>query len=320
MLREIFERYQTGIPGFPPLRRPRVGAAIREIRTNRGQRQMDFAGTVKINPSTFKSFENDHQKATTVENLDRCAASLKTATEDLILLGREYDPSNFFVMKRPEDIPEIKGLRKRKHVPEDWFQTVRFTMKDFDVTPLSPPINAKKDFFICRLGLPPKKRIENLDLGTHNPIVTYIADGFNLEVAYAGKNHKLTSGQAFMLDGYFRHTIVNHDEDHTAVIYLVTKIPKPVPSRHVQREPRQEPLPINIAKGVDAIRRHVSGRSQKPLSLRHLAALTDTLNERQINEIIRLKQGSSVVYGRKSKTCSAPWTCRWKIFCYGLAA
>lgn len=300
MLREIFKHYRDKLPDFPSTRRPRVGSVIREIRTNRGLRQMDLADEVRINHSTFKSFENDHQKATTVDNLERCAKALNVTTDELILLGREYDPGNFFIMKRSDEIPEIEGIRKRKHTPEDWFQSIRLRLKDFDLTPISPPINSKKDFFVCRLVLPPKRTIENLLLGVHMPIISYIAEGFNIKVLCGDKKpYSLTSGQAYSLDGFFPHSIFNEDEDHSAIIYLITKLPNFDKLSRLKSGPACNPSPINISQGVDAIRSYRSERANKQMSLRHLADLTDTLNERQLIEIMRLKQGASVVYWEK---------------------
>ena len=99
MYQSIWKRYLSVMPKFPTLRRLRVGSAIKETRVNNGIQQKDFAVRVDINESTLKSIENDHQSATTVANLERCASALDLSVDDLIFMGREKDPANFFVLK-----------------------------------------------------------------------------------------------------------------------------------------------------------------------------------------------------------------------------
>src|SRR3989338_9014374 len=150
MYKEILERYQREFPQFPAARRPRVGSVIKTVRIDKGFRQMDFAKTVRINESTLKNIENDHQQATTAENLTRCAAALKVSLKDLILMGREWDEANYFALKRMAP-KKIEGIRIRKRAPIEWYESVRIRFKDFDLTPISAPINARKDFFCARI-------------------------------------------------------------------------------------------------------------------------------------------------------------------------
>jgi len=136
---------------------------------DKGIRQIDFAKKVGINEATLKSIENDHQQATTVDNLERMAAELGTTADELILLGRERDPANFFPLKR-QTPQEIAGIRKRKRSPLEWHESVRLRFKNFDITPISPPLTASRDFFICRINLPPKRSVDNLSLGMRIPL------------------------------------------------------------------------------------------------------------------------------------------------------
>ena len=69
MYKDLIERLKSEFPDFPGARRPRVGSVIKTIRVDKGIRQKDFAKNVGINESTLKNVENDHQLATTVENL-----------------------------------------------------------------------------------------------------------------------------------------------------------------------------------------------------------------------------------------------------------
>lgn len=144
---EIWREYQEQLVGFPTLRRPRVGAIIKEIRIDKGIPQIEFAVQVGINLSTLKSIENDHQQATTVVNLSRCAQALKLSVDELILLGRERDPANYFVFKK-SDPPVIKGIKKRKRFPEEWHKSIRLRLSHFDVTPISPPPFPLKEIFL----------------------------------------------------------------------------------------------------------------------------------------------------------------------------
>src|SRR3989338_7892077 len=100
MYRMLWEKYREKLPSFPQLRRPLIGSVIKEVRIDKGIRQKDFARDIGINESTLKSVENDHQKATTAENLSRMARRLGMSAEDIILIGRERDPANHFVFKK----------------------------------------------------------------------------------------------------------------------------------------------------------------------------------------------------------------------------
>lgn len=294
----IFERYRREFQQFPIARRPRVGSVIKTIRVDKGIRQMDFARSVQINESTLKNIENDHQQATTVENLARCAAALGTSIEDLILMGKEWDEANYFALKRSPP-RKIEGIRIRKRAPIEWYETVRIRFKDFDLTPISAPINAKKDFFCARVVLPPKRSIDELALGIHNPVIGFVAEGFNLKIRYGEKEHAVTSNQAFAIDGFFAHSIVNDDEDHAATLYLIAKLPSYDKSRLSYQPSGKQTDQINIAQGIELIREFSSDRPGRPLSVQHLADLTDHIDYQQMHKIIRLKKGPGVVYWEK---------------------
>jgi len=296
MYKEIIEKYRLDGPQIPLSRRPLVGSVIKRIRVDKGIRQIDFAKKVGINEATLKSIENDHQQATTVDNLERMAAELGTTADELILLGRERDPANFFAFKR-QTPQEIAGIRKRKRSPLEWHESVRLRYKNFDITPISPPLTATRDFFICRINLPPKRSIDNLSLGMHFPVIGFVSSGFNIKITYGNRSHGVTTNQGFALDGFYRHSITNEDDDAAAVIYLMTKI-----SNKTTALPGPEAKPettINVAKGIEALRRERSDRPDIMLSVKHLADLTDNLDHEQIAKMMRLKKGSSVVYWEK---------------------
>ncbi len=296
MYKEIIEKYRLEGPQIPLSRRPLVGSVIKRIRVDKGIRQIDFAKKVGINEATLKSIENDHQQATTVDNLERMAAELGTTADELILLGRERDPANFFAFKR-QTPQEIAGIRKRKRSPLEWHESVRLRYKNFDITPISPPLTATRDFFICRINLPPKRSIDNLSLGMHFPVIGFVSSGFNIKITYGNRSHGVTTNQGFALDGFYRHSITNEDDDAAAVIYLMTKI-----SNKTTALPGPEAKPettINVAKGIEALRRERSDRPDIMLSVKHLADLTDNLDHEQIAKMMRLKKGSSVVYWEK---------------------
>lgn len=296
MYREIIEKYRQEIPQIPLSRRPLVGSVIKRIRIDKGIRQIDFAKKVGINEATLKSIENDHQQATTVENLERMATELGTTVDELILLGRERDPANFFPLKRqtPNEIP---GILERKHSPLEWYESVRLRFKNFDLTPISPPLTTARDFFIARINLPPQRSIEHLSLDTHFPVIGFISAGFNIKITYGNRSHVVTTNQGFSLDGFYKHSFTNEDDDVAAVIYVMTKIPnKASPSWGAETKPEAT---INIAKGIEELRKERSDRPGIMLSVKHLADTTDNLDHEQIAKMARLKKGSSVVYWEK---------------------
>ena len=173
MYQKIWAKYKEALPNFPELRRPLVGSVIKETRVDKGIRQMDFSKIVGINESTLKSIENDHQQATTSDNLMKCAEALGISVEDIILLGREKDPANIFVVKKVAP-PVIKGIRERKRAPQEWYESLRLRFDNFDLIPVSAPIAAKRDFFICKINLPAKRAIENLSLDARHFVIGYI--------------------------------------------------------------------------------------------------------------------------------------------------
>lgn len=295
---EIWRRYQSKLNHFPPLRRPRVGAIIKETRIDKGIPQMNFASEVGINLSTLKSIENDHQQATTVGNLSRCAHALKLSVDELILLGRERDPANYFVMKHSEP-PTIKGIRKRKRFPQEWYKTLHLPFDDFTVTPISPPLTTQRDFFICRIELAPSRSIEKLALGVHHQVTGFVSAGFDLKIFYeGGKGTPLTAHQGFALDGYFPHSIRNENKEQPAMIYLITKLPR-LGQVKVSNAPNLRGLDsLNIAEGIRRIRESKSDRGRL-ISVKHLADLTDSLDHEQISKLMRVKKGSSVIYWEK---------------------
>lgn len=303
MYHKILEKYKEAFPGFPDKRRPRVGAVIREMRINKGIKQGDLSKITGLNKRTISAFENDHQKATSIENLEKYAQILSTSIEDLITLGREYDPCNAFILKR-HDAPEteieteIEGTKERKHETKDWFKSVRLRFNDFDLIPISPPICFRKDLFIARLILPPKRRTPAFTTGMNCSVIGTVSSGFDIRVDYAGESFKLGGAHAFRLNGLHSHSIINDNDDHTAILYLIAKIPL----KQIEKKFSGELKPsnrINIAKAVEVLRSEVSQIPDFPLSLRRTACLTDTLNEKQLQEIMRLKKNSSVVYWEK---------------------
>ncbi len=296
MYREIIEKYRHEGPQIPLSRRPLVGSVIKRIRVDKGIRQIDFAKKVGINEATLKSIENDHQQATTVDNLERMASELGTTADELILLGRERDPANFFPLKR-QTPQEIAGIHKRKRSPLEWHESVRLRFKNFDITPISPPLTATRDFFICRINLPPKRSVDNLSLGMHFPVVGFVSSGFNIKITYGNRSHAVTTNQGFALDGFYRHSFTNEDDDAAAVVYLMTKISDKTTSSPGP-EAKSEAT-INVAKGIEALRKERSDRPGITLSVKHLADLTDNLDHEQIAKMMRLKKGSSVVYWEK---------------------
>ncbi len=298
MYQSFWASYRKEFPEFAQVRRPLVGAVIKETRVDKGIRQMDFAKETQINESTLKSIENDHQQATTVDTIERCAKPLGLSVEDIILLGRERDPANFFVLKKALP-PKIKGIRERVRAPLEWHQGVRLQFKDFDLTPISAPIATKKDFFVSKINLPPKRAIKNLSLGVHHQVFGFLSAGFNVKIKCADNEQIITTNQGFGFDGFQSHEILNEDEDNGAVIYLVTKFPN-----FDQVEPHRGPQPkpidsINIALGIERLRERKSIHSDRPIPVKHLAELTETLDHEQIHKLMRIKKGSSVIYWQK---------------------
>lgn len=299
MYQKILGKYRKEIADFPRLRRPRVGAVIKETRVDKGIRQMDFARQVGIHASTLKSIENDHQQATTVENLSKCAKALGMDADEIILLGREKDPANCFVFKRAAP-PKIKGIRKRKCFPEEWHESLRLRFKDFDLNPLSAPLVTRKDFFLARMILPPKRSTETLQLPLGSHIAGFVSSGFNIKILLKKKETPLTASQGFAFEGSFPHTIVNGDEDHTAVIYLMATLSGLETARGIDLEtPLKDLGRLDISRGIEEIRRRSTARPGRALPLTHLADLTDSLNHEQITKLMRLKKGSAVIYWEK---------------------
>ncbi|MDP3921086.1 MAG: XRE family transcriptional regulator [Candidatus Omnitrophota bacterium] len=298
MYKQIWEKYRASLPGFPALRRPLVGSVIKEIRVDKGIAQKDFSRLVGIHESTLKSIENDHQQATTVDNLERCAKVLGLSADSLILAGQERDPANCFIQKKTAP-SAITGIRKRKRAPEEWHQSLRLRFKDFDLTPISAPIASKKDFFLCRINLPPKRSIRNLRLPGHHAVIGFVSGGFNVKVTCGSKIAEVTSNQGFALDGFFPHDIRNDDEDQGAIIYLVTRFPNFSMIGQTTSSSEKRPGSIRISQGIEQLRRHRSDRPGRPISVQHLADLTDTLDHEQVAKMMRLKKGSSVVYWEK---------------------
>src|SRR3989338_1311502 len=298
MYRTIWNKYIESSPNFPTKRRPLVGSVIKETRIDKGIRQMDFAKQIKMNWSTLKSIKNDHQKATTVENLERCAKPLGLDIDQMILSGRERDPANCFILKKTDPTP-TKGVRTRKALPPEWNKSIRFDFNTFDLTPISPPIATQKDFFAAKIVLPPKRSMENMVLGVHHQVMGIISNGFNIRISYAGTETVATTNQAFALDGYFPHTITNEDEDTSAIIYFVTKFPDFEHTRIVHEPSFQWSPAIDIAAGVKKVQRYKSERKDRSISVQHLADLTDNLDAIQLRKLMRIKKDSSVIYWDK---------------------
>ncbi len=299
MYDDILKKYRAQRPQFPEIRRPLVGSVIKEMRIDQGIRQEDFARASKVNLSTLKSIENDHQQATTVENINRFAHILGVTPDKLILYGREWDPANSFALKKSAPQP-IRGIRAWKKIPGAWFPSIQLHYRDFDITPISPPLSTQKDFFFCRLLLPPKRKIAPLQLATHQWVIGFVSTGFDLKINHAGQTHTLTGNQGFALDGFYPHSVHNEDEQTTAVIYLMAKTESPskMPRGRIPRT-EARPGPLSIAKGIEVLRTRCSDRPEIPISVQHLADLTDQLDHEQIRKMMRLKKGSSVVYWAK---------------------
>lgn len=298
MYRVIFEKYRQGFPDFPRQRRPLAGAIIKETRVDKGLRQIDFAKSVGMNESTLKSIENDHQLATTVENLEKCSRPLGLTVDDIILRGRERDPANYFVCKKtvPSNIP---GIRKRKKAPPEWHQSPRIPFKNFDASPYSAPLTTQKDFFVCRIHLPPKRSVEKLKLDERHPVMGFVSAGYNVFIDTAGTKTPVTGNQGFVLDGSVPHSLINDDEDNSSVLYLVSRLTSRADSGKARHSNAEISSSVDVARGLERLRRYRSDRAGRLLSVKHLADLTDSLNHEQVAKLIRLKKGSSVIYWEK---------------------
>ncbi len=303
MYSRILKKYKAVLTGFPDRRRPRVGAVIREMRINQGMTQADMSAKTGIHKATISAFENDHQRATSIENLEKYTARLGASLEEIILLGREYDPCNAFILKKTgtekEASENIDGLSQRKHETRDWFASLRLRMPDFDVIPISPPLAFRKDFFVARFLLPPKRQIRNLVAGPGCPVTGVISSGFDLRVTVGGQSFDLGGAQSFRLDGSFPHTISNDNDNHTAIFYLLTRVPFGESPAGFQRPSKTDDGKMNIARALETLRCRLSRESGSPVPLRRMAAMSDTLHEKQIREMTRLKKESSVVYWEK---------------------
>lgn len=293
-------------PSYGP--RPRVGAVIKEIRVDKGIRQKDFAALTGIHESTLKSIENDHQKATSVKNLETCARLLETSVENLILLGRERDASNYFAQKHKAPQP-ISGIRNRKQFPQEWREALMLHFRNFKIQPVSPSAAGKRDFIFWRVTLPPSRSLTDLSLPYHQTVLGFVAHGFNIEIVYGDKKRDdasdseqtniLTANQGFALNGRFPHSFKNLDKDHEAVIFLITRMPYGYSGARTRIRMQEPDGQINIAEGMHQLRREKSERKDRPLSLRHLAELTESLDHEQIATLMRMKKGSSVIYWEK---------------------
>lgn len=298
MYDQILTKYQEALRGFPQLRRSLIGSIIKETRVDKGIRQMDFAKQIGLNEATLKSIENDHQLATTVSNLEKCAKAFGVSVDELILRGREHDPANYFIFKKKAPAV-VKGIRKRKRLQDEWHESKRLQFRSFDMTPCSPPINTKKDFFVSRVVLPPKRSIEKLSLGAHHHVLGFVLAGFHIKINYAGQESTVTTNQGFLLDGFFPHSIVNEDEDNAALIYLVTRIPHPESTKTKFETASKTVESIDIAKGIEYIRKYKSDRPNVLIAVKHLSDLTDSLDHEQIAKLMKLKKGSSVIHWAK---------------------
>lgn len=136
-------------------------------------------------------------------------------------------------------------------------------------------------------------------LGVHRQVTGFVSAGFDLKIAYEeGKSASLTTHQGFALDGYFPHTLINENKEHSAIIYLITRFPR-FDKVKVSKERDLKRLDsINIAEGIRRIRESKSDR-ERLISVKHLADLTDSLDHEQISKLMRIKKGSSVIYWEK---------------------
>lgn len=299
MYADIWAKYKERLADFPDNRRPLVGAVIQELRVSRGIPQYKFSDLTDINLSTLKSLENDHLQATSAANLEKCAKVLKVSLDQLILEARERDPANFFVYKR-QPPPKIEGLKQKKRTPLPWTKTIRIQFNDFDVTPLTPPILSRKDFFACRINLPPKRAIENLCLPCPEQVFGFISEGHNIKLFYQDQEAAtLMANQGFRLNGGIPHSIRNEDDDIAAVLYLVTTLPGLKTAADKARKTSKRFESINISQAVERLREIKSDRHGRPMSFKHLADITDSLDDNKIRALLKLRKGSSVIYWDK---------------------
>ncbi len=294
MYREIFEKYREAFGPFPAARRPRIGSVIKTLRIDKGIRQPDFARSVQLAVPTLKNIENDHQQATSAQNLERAARALGVTVKDLVLMGREWDPANYFALKgrAPQ---KIEGIRIRKRAPIEWHEALHIPFEDFELAPISAPLNTKKDFFCARLTLPPKRAVQKLALPVPRPVIGFLTEGFNLKITSGGREYPLTSKQAFGLDGSVPHGIRNGDEDQPAVLYLMTQLPNYEKPGGYSHAPKKIPGHLNIARAIEELRKNCSSRPGRPIPLAHLADLTDRLDYQQVIKVSRLKKSSAIV-------------------------
>lgn len=299
MYREIWKKYLEELPGFPKERRPLIGPLIQEKRVDKDIPQYRFAEQVGLNLSTLKSIENNHFQATTVENLEKCADGLKVSLEDLILEARERDPANFFVCKHKPP-SRIEGLKEKKKIPQPWYKTMRFEFKNFDAFPLTPPIATKKDFFVCRIHLLPSCSIDNLVLGNPEQVFGFVSQGYSIKLLDKGKEAaSLTANEGFRLEGNVKHSIRNEDQVVTAVIYLATKLSALDPARGRPHESSKSSAFLDMAHAIEHLRDKKSEDLGVPLRLKHLADMTDSLNEKKIRWLMKSKKSTSVIYWDK---------------------
>lgn len=256
--------------------------------------QKDLAEKSKINLSTLKSIENDHQQATSYENLSALALALGCAPEEMIAWAREKDPWNVFILKQSVLSEDLNSENMNP-----WFSKQRMKFPDYDITCLSPPFGMNKDFLILRLNLPPKRsfKISNSFL---SPAMGLIREGFQLQFSCDGKTQGYLNahqGFAFTFENDF--CIENQDSDAAAVIYLCGNYPlsgRP-PSKPEKSTP--DSSDFDLARAVNALMSHLSTRPGKSISVRELADRSDFLDHEQIHKMLRKEGPQAVIHWEK---------------------
>jgi transcriptional regulator with XRE-family HTH domain len=87
-----------------------VGAFIRQLRDERGEKQADLAGTLGLDQSAISKIENGERSVT---------------ARELVALSDHFDVSSSTILRREEDAPVL--LRAGDAVPDE----VREALEDF---------------------------------------------------------------------------------------------------------------------------------------------------------------------------------------------
>ena len=197
---------------YPPAELPDFKVALKQLRHEKSTNPekpisiLELSHKTGIKAETLHSIENGASKNPPFDKLEKIASALGITLIEFVQRARQ----------------EFQGNAFKTTAAQRW--SVNFEMdQGFSVHSFSPPGLSQRDFFVGRLDIQGKRKLQHWRFVANSKVLIQVWEGFLL-ITHGTKEIKLNPNETLYFDASIPHTIENLNTD-TARVLLVTYPP-----------------------------------------------------------------------------------------------